>query len=171
MSNYRRAYVNGGTYFFTLTTWQRRPILIEYIDALRAAFRKEKKKRPFDINAIVILPDHLHCIMSLPVGDINYSTRWKCIKQHFSKQIETLVNHRQEKQVWQRRFWEHVIRDEHDLNNHLAYIFYNPVKHGYVEKPLDWQYSSFTHSATTDYPNTSIIPDVIQEMTQQMKME
>nr|VFK37992.1 MAG: putative transposase [Candidatus Kentron sp. TC]VFK39045.1 MAG: putative transposase [Candidatus Kentron sp. TC] len=112
--------------------------------------------RPFGIDAIVILPDHLHCIWRLPPDEVDYSTRWKRIKQEFSRTIPAESNHRAEKRLWQRRFWEHVIRDEKDWENHMIYIYYNPVKHGYAKKPLDWQYSSFAHREQVSYPNVGM---------------
>jgi putative transposase len=91
----------------------------------------------------VILPDHLHCLWRLPEKEKNFSTRWRLIKRYFSMEINTAINHRKEKEVWQRRFWEHVIRDEDDWKNHMDYIHYNPVKHQLVQSPGDWQHSSF----------------------------
>nr|VFK22906.1 MAG: putative transposase [Candidatus Kentron sp. LFY] len=171
MSYYRRAYVPGGCYFFTAVTWKRKPLLVRHIDRLREAFRKAKTAQPFEIDAIVVFPDHLHCIWQLPFDDADYSTRWKRIKQEFSKNIPARLNHRKEKQLWQRRFWEHVIRDERDWENHMAYIYYNPVKHGYVERPLDWQYSSFAYRGQAVYPNENKIPERVGELAVQMPVE
>ncbi len=103
-------------------------------------------KQPFTIDAIVVLPDHLHCLWQLPAGDTDFSGRWHLLKRYFSIGIETLVNDRHEKEVWQRRFWEHLIHNEEDWEKHLDYIHYNPVKHGYVTGPLDWPYSSFSRA-------------------------
>ena len=105
--------------------------------------KKTKQKYPFDIKAIVVLPDHLHTIWKLPAQDHDFSKRWRLIKQIFSKSIQGETNHRGEKNIWQKRFWEHLIRDEQDYKQHMNYIFYNPVKHGYVDKAIDWPYSSF----------------------------
>ncbi len=143
MVNYRRVYVPGGTYFFTIVTEHRQPILIQHIDNLREAFRKTKKKYPFSIEAIVVLPDHLHTIWKLPVDDSDYSLRWRLIKRSFSNEFKAFDRNaskikKQEKNIWQRRFWEHLIRDDNDLRIHFDYIHYNPVKHGLVMKPADW---------------------------------
>jgi len=155
MSQYKRNYEKGGTYFFTIVTYKRQKIFIKApIDILRACFKKAISKAPFTIEAIVILPDHLHCIWRLPDGDTDFSTRWKAIKGEFSinyKQIigapEQNISESMKKKgeigVWQRRFWEHTIRDEKDFRNHCDYIHYNPVKHGYVQAPGEWPHSSF----------------------------
>lgn len=147
MSQYRRCYQSGGNYFFTLVTHQRHPIFAnpEKVEQLKAAINKVKKKYPFSLNAIVVLPDHLHCLWRLPENDKDFSTRWRLIKRYFSMEINTLINHRKEKEVWQRRFWEHIIRDENDWKKHMDYIHYNPVKHGLVKSPTDWQHSSFNY--------------------------
>lgn len=150
MPHYIRAYVPGGTYFFTVNLLERkRRLLVERIDALRNAFRIVKQQRPFRIDAIVILPDHLHCIWTMQPDDCDYSTRWRLIKSAFSGTIEPgerLTRRRQvksERGIWQRRFWEHAIRDQDDFDRHLDYIHYNPVKHGWVEKVSEWPHSSF----------------------------
>lgn len=137
---YRRSRQTGGHYFFTVVTHQRQPLLTmpENIERLRAAFRREMEKRMFVIDAIVILPDHLHALWRLPEGDADYSGRWSRIKRHFSAgcvgiraaQSASRQNKR-EKPVWQRRFWEHTIRDDEDWRSHMDYIHYNPVKNGY----------------------------------------
>ncbi len=145
MSEYRRVYQPGAHYFFTLVTYKRRPIFAnpDNIKHLKTAINKVKKKHPFSLNAIVILPDHLHCLWKLPENDPDFSTRWRLIKQHFSKEIDVAINHRNEKEVWQRRFWEHAIRDENDWQRHMDYIHYNPVKHELAAAPKDWEPSSF----------------------------
>jgi len=145
MSQYQRVFIPGGTFFFTVVTHRRKPIFNneDNIQLLREAMRKVKLTRPFDIDAIVILPDHLHCIWQLPENDSDYSGRWREIKKSVSKHITHKKNSRNERDVWQRRFWEHVIRDDQDWRNHMDYIHYNPVKHGYVKSPIDWQWSSF----------------------------
>jgi putative transposase len=150
---YRRAKTPGATYFFTVVTHNRRKILCqpENVDLLRNAFRYVMGKYPFKIDAISILLDHLHCIWTLPEGDADFSIRWRLIKSYFSRQchpqyqgnISTSRQNKKEKAVWQRRFWEHQIRDELDFLNHVEYIHYNPVSHGLVTAPKDWQYSSF----------------------------
>ncbi|GAA6623568.1 REP-associated tyrosine transposase [Scytonema sp. NUACC26] len=150
---YRRVKVDGGTYFFTIVTHNRRKFLCEpsNISLLRDAFRYVLEQHPFKIEAIAILPEHIHCIWTLPEGDCDYSTRWRLVKSYFSHrcasiyrgEISTSRKKKQEQAIWQRRFWEHQIRDEKDFINHLEYIHYNPVKHGLVVAPKDWEYSSF----------------------------
>ena len=153
MRTYKRLKVKGGCYFFTVVLEQRRnnPILIDHIDALREAFRQVQQKHPFKMEAVVILPDHLHCLWRLPEDCDDYSMRWRLIKSKFSQAIkkgEVISKSRQrkaERGIWQRRFWEHLIRDDRDYQHHFDYIHYNPMKHGYVEEVKDWQYSSFHH--------------------------
>ena len=150
MPNYRRAHVPGGTFFFTLNLLDRRQcLLVEHIDALRAAFRAVRVMRPFAMDAAVVLPDHLHCLWSLPPEDADFSTRWRLIKAHFARSVprgEYLSGRRLrsgERGVWQKRFWEHQIRDESDFEAHVDYIHFNPVKHGHAEAAKDWPHSSF----------------------------
>jgi putative transposase len=150
MPNTIRAYIPGGTYFFTVNLLERRRrLLVENIEPLRNAFRTVKQQRPFQIEAIVILPDHLHCLWTLPPDDCDFSTRWRLIKSAFSRAIEpgerisTRRQVKSERGIWQRRFWEHAIRDQSDFDRHLDYIHYNPVKHGLVERVSEWPYSSF----------------------------
>ena len=150
---YKRARAEGGTYFFTVVTYQRRKFLCvpENVALLREAFRYVMARHPFKIDAFVLLPDHLHCIWTLPEGDGNFSTRWRLIKSYFTRKCATVCRghpsasrrRKGEQAVWQRRFWEHRIRDEGDFIQHLEYIHFNPVKHGLVQAPRDWQYSSF----------------------------
>src|SRR5512146_1212838 len=151
--DYRRVYVPGGTYFFTIVTYERRPILWtpEAVEKLREAFRYTIERHPFTLVASVILPDHMHFIWTLPEESRDFSTRWRLIKSHFSRNWHSkgTISESESRQkkgeadVWQRRFWEHMIRDEVDLSNHVEYIHYNPVKHGLVSSPADWEYSSF----------------------------
>ncbi len=150
MPQYRRAVVPGGTFFFTVAILERhRKLLTEHIDHLRASFLAARQRRPFTVEAIVILPDHLHCIWTLPPDDVDFSTRWHDIKARFAARIpkgEKLSERRMkkgERGIWQRRFWEHVIRDEGDYARHVDYIHYNPVKHGHAARVADWPYSSF----------------------------
>lgn len=151
MTNYRRLYTPNSTWFFTVNLAERKnnPLLIEHIDSLRAAFRYVKTRHPFHINAIVILPEHLHCIWTLPPDDSNYSNRWNQLKGHFSRSIAkgeristSRAKHR-ERGIWQRRFWAHLIMNQDDFNRHVDYIHWNPVKHGWVTQVADWRYSSF----------------------------
>ena len=150
MSEYRRAVQHGGVFFFTVVTYRRKTVFgSQYaIDVLRESFRCEMRRRPFTIEAIVILPDHLHCLWRLPENDTDYSSRWKEIKKSTTKQLSVNRNHRKEGDVWQRRYWEHQIRDEKDWRTHMDYIHYNPVKHGYVTAPGLWKYSSFSSWVT-----------------------
>jgi putative transposase len=121
VSNYRRAYFPGGIYFFTVVTLNRVPVFTDEdrVETLRQAFRKVMATRPFEIDAMVILPEHLHCIWRMPEGDADYSSRWREIKKAVSRQIRTATNARNERMVWQRRFWEHAIRDEEDWRKHV----------------------------------------------------
>ncbi|HEV8721971.1 MAG TPA: transposase [Candidatus Binatia bacterium] len=154
MSEYRRAYVPDGTYFFTVKTLERQPILTQehYRLALREAIIDVRTKLPFQSLAWVLLPDHLHAIWKLPESDADFSMRWSLIKQHVTRQcadraatvlVSQSRQRRREGTISQRRFWEHLIRDETDLERHVDYIHYNPVKHGYVRRTADWPYSTF----------------------------
>jgi putative transposase len=155
MPNYRRARVPGGTYFFTVAIAERRrSLLTDRIDDSRHAFRVAHAARSFVIDAIlidtiVILPDHLHCLWTLPPGDADFPVRWAHIKQAFSHPIPWGEYRRasriakRECGLWQRRYWEHVIADDDDMKNHFDYIHYNPAKHGHVAKVADWPHSSF----------------------------
>ncbi len=158
-------------YFFTLVTEQRQPLLTlpENIDLLRTAFQREKTAHPFEMDAVVILPDHLHCLWLLPENDTDYSKRWARIKRYFSTGCTgiTLIPSasrlaKRERPVWQRRFWEHRIRDEEDWRRHMDYIHYNPVKHGHAASPWDWPHSSLRQCAARGwYPeNWSVAPDM-----------
>lgn len=144
MSKYRRARITGATYFFTVVTWKRRRWFDDasQVERLKASFRYAMVRRPFKLDAIVVLPDHLHCMWTLK-DDSDFSTRWQMIKTHFSRSVQTRIGSKGAKQVWQPRFWEHVIRDEQDYHRHLDYIHYNPVKHGLVTQPEKWPHSSF----------------------------
>ncbi len=145
MSNYKRVYIPGGIFFFTLVTHHRKPLFADELNikALRHAFIKVKSIRNFQIDAIVILPDHLHSIWRLPENDVDYSGRWREIKKVTSREINFRSNRANERPIWQRRFWEHSIQDEEDWRRHMDYIHYNPVKHGLVTRPADWEWSSF----------------------------
>ena len=155
MPNYRRNYIKGGTYFFTVVTDKRANILCSKLarDCLRQAIKNCQTRWPFEGLAWVLLEDHLHTIWTLPEGDDRYSLRWAWIKKEFSKTyllaggVEQTKSHskqrRNERGIWQRRFWEHSIIDDNDLHRHIDYIHYNPVKHGLVNCPKDYPYSSF----------------------------
>ncbi len=160
---YRRAFVPGGCYFFTLVTKNRQKLFVDNktVDVLRNAFRRVMIKRPFEIDAIVVLPDHLHCIWTLPEGDADFATRWRLIKTWFTKHCDTNIRRmpgpdqarRGEQSIWQHRYWEHLLRDEADYRHHVDYIHYNPVKHGRASSPADWPYSSFRR-----YVKVGILP-------------
>ena len=155
MPNYRRYFVQGGSFFFTLVTANRMPIFREEpaCRLLGSCLRAEREKRSFRTEAIVLLPDHLHTIWSLPAGDASYSIRWAAIKASFTRlwlesggmEQEVTPGRRRElrRGVWQARFIEHTIRDEDDWENHVQYIHYNPVKHSMVSCPQEWPWSSF----------------------------
>ena len=155
MSWYRRWREPGGIYFFTVVAYGRRPILVSELarPLLRDALETTGGERPLEILAMVLLPDHLHTLWQLPPGDDNYSTRWRLIKSRFTRSMldagyeepprNASRRAKQEHTIWQRRGWEHTIRDEDDWKQHLDYIHYNPVKHGYVAAPRDWPYSTF----------------------------
>lgn len=141
--HYRRAFAPGGCFFFTLVTHRRRPVFAsaQAVGVLRSAFCNVRQSRPFDIDAMVVLPDHLHCIWSLPPGDADFSTRWRLIKTWSTKHCEP--GHRAQA-MWQQRYWEHQVRDDADFARHVDYIHYNPVKHGLALSAGDWPYSSFS---------------------------
>lgn len=150
MPDYRRHRVAGATYFFTVNLLDRdSTLLVDHIDALRQTVARVRTLMPFHIDGWVVLPDHLHCLWTLPEEDGNFPKRWQAIKMGFSRKIpsgEPLSTSRRlrgERGIWQRRFWEHTIRDERDYATHLDYIHFNPVKHGYAAHPADWQFSSF----------------------------
>ena len=150
MPNYRRIWIPGGSYFFTVAVAERgTSLLTDHIGNLRQAFRTVRQARPFEITAMAVLPDHLHCIWTLPTGDSDYALRWAGIKAAFSaslpadRNLRDSLRRKRERGLWQRRYWEHVLRDERDLAAHVDYIHYNPVKHGLVECAAQWPYSSF----------------------------
>jgi putative transposase len=145
---YRRNFLQGGTFFFTVTLEDRRASwLTSHIAVLREALRAARAARPFQIGAMVVLPDHLHCIFTLPDGDTAYPQRWQHIKRHFTgalvrSGVELPCRDKTGRVLWQRRYWEHTIRDDEDYRRHVDYIHYNPVKHGLVANPVDWPHSS-----------------------------
>jgi putative transposase len=149
MPNYRRYRLENRPVFVTLVTAARKPFLVDHLEELRAAFGCVKQRHPFEFPAWVMLPDHCHFIMDLPEGDGDFSTRINLIKGAFSRRVPDFAAvpegraRRRERSVWQRRFWDHMIRDDEDFRRHLDYIHYNPVKHGYVEEPGEWPHSSF----------------------------
>jgi putative transposase len=148
MVRYRRNFVPGGTFFFTVALDDRRSsTLVDHVVLLRAAFRKTRDERPFSIDAVVILPDHLHAIMTLPPGDSDFSGRWRRIKGVFTRSVVAAGmpvsrDRRGEYALWQSRFWEHTIRDDADFERCTDYIHFNPVKHRLVPSPAAWPFSS-----------------------------
>ena len=161
MSNYRRAYITGGTWFFTVNLLQRKNnnLLVRHIAELREVVRNVKQKYPFTIDAWVILPEHMHCVWTLPEGDVDFSTRWRLIKSGFSRRIPKTEYRSEvrikanERGIWQRHYWEHLIRDGLDYQRHIDYVHVNPLKHGWVKQVRDWEYSTFHR-----YVQTGIYP-------------
>lgn len=158
----------GGCYFFTVNLLERRgnDLLTRHSDHLRDAVRVVRRSRPFAIDAWVVLPDHLHCVWTLPPGDDDFSTRWRVIKTVFARSLP--VNERRsaarmrsgERGIWQRRFWEHSIRDDEDFATHVDYVHFNPVKHGYVRQVADWPHSTFKACVRRgQYPEAWLGPD------------
>ncbi|MEO4047827.1 transposase [Pseudomonas sp. CAU 1711] len=151
MPQYRRLWCPGGTYFVTHTLRRRQgnDLLVRHVELLRTAVHTVRAAHPFHIHGWVVLPDHLHCVIELPDADSNFALRWRLIKLIFSRglppveQRSALNRSRGEHGIWQRRYWEHLIRDEVDLRAHLDYLHFNPVKHGLVERVEDWPYSTF----------------------------
>ncbi|WP_374498143.1 REP-associated tyrosine transposase [Vogesella indigofera] len=150
---YRRALLAGASYFFTVVTEQRRPVFAaeKEVNLLRDVFREVRQRYPFQIDAAVVMPDHLHCIWTLPAGDADYALRWRLIKTGFTKACDAswrgpppaARQSKGQQAVWQNRYWEHLLRDDDDFRRHVEYIHYNPVKHGLVAHVRDWPYSSF----------------------------
>jgi putative transposase len=150
MPNYRRAFVRGDCWFFTINLLDRRSTLLtDQIGPLREAIRFTRRRSAFRIDAFVVLPDHMHAIWTLPVDDADFSTRWRLIKSRFAKaipkgeQLSRVRRARGERGIWQRRFWEHLIRDDADYARHVEYCYINPVKHALASRVRDWPYSSF----------------------------
>jgi putative transposase len=149
MPNYRRARIDGGTFLFTVTLADRSSDLLTHeIERLRAAYRSVQNERPFRTIAVCVLPDHLHAIWRLPHADTDFARRWSLIKRGFSHGLAARPRSpsklaKREKGIWQRRSWEHAIRDDADLKRHVDYIHFNPVKHGLVSRVRDWPHSSF----------------------------
>jgi putative transposase len=155
MSRYRRSDTTGATYFFTVVAYRRQPILCDapIRQALRAAIEAVRNARPFVIDAWVLLPEHLHCIWTLPPDDNDFPTRWAMIKRKVSLACGEQYKHpewmtaskhkHRESTLWQRRYWEHQIRDEADFRRHMNYLHWNPVKHGHARSAGEWPYSTF----------------------------
>ena len=150
MSRYRRSRARGSTFFFTIALADRSSsALADHIGLLRIAYRRVLRARSFHTLAICVLPDHLHAIWRLPANDRDFSARWSWIKSGFSRELPApplrsrSKRSKRDKGIWQRRFWEHEIRDDVDLERHVEYTHYNPVKHGLVRCVSEWPYSSF----------------------------
>jgi putative transposase len=150
MTAYRRNFVPGGSFFFTVNLADRKlSLLTAHVEVLREAFRLTRQRHPFTIDAIVVLPDHVHAVWTMPDGDADFATRWRLIKSTFSRSLprgEPVSASRaakSERGVWQRRYWEHTIRDEGDFGRHVNYIHINPLKHGLVGRVREWEASSF----------------------------
>lgn len=151
MPNYRRAFIPGGTWFFTVNLLERRSndLLLREIDLLRTTVKQVRERHPFEIDAWVVLPDHLHCVWTLPPGDADFSLRWRLIKSAFSRALPKTERRSSvrkaagERGIWQRHYWEHFIRDDSDYQRHVDYVHVNPVKHDYVSRVADWPYSTF----------------------------
>jgi putative transposase len=157
MPNYRRAFVSGGCWFFTVNLLNRRSrLLTDQIDALREAMRRTQARHPFTIDAMVVLPDHIHAVWTLPPGAADFSLRWRLIKIDFAKAVpktewrNPVRTARGERGIWQRRFWEHMIRDDEDFRRHIEYCYINPVRHGLVTRVRDWPHSSFHRDVQAD---------------------
>ena len=151
MPDYRRAWQPGGTYFFTVNLLQRsgNDLLVRRIDALREAIRRVRLRHPFTIHGWVVLPDHMHCVVELPAGDADFALRWRLIRSGFSKAMPAaewrspVRQRRGERGIWQRRYWEHLVRNEADFAAHMDYVHFNPVRHGLVARVADWPHSTF----------------------------
>ena len=151
MPNYRRAWHPGGTYFFTVNLLQRQDndLLIRHVALLRNAVRSVRQRHPFRVHGWVVLPDHLHCVIELPKDEADFAVRWRLIKGTFSKGLSITEQRsevrmaRGERGIWQRRYWEHMVRDEADFRAHMDYIHINPLKHGLVKQVSEWPYSTF----------------------------
>jgi putative transposase len=151
MPDYRRAWHPGGAYFFTVNLLQRQgnDLLTRQVELLRAAVRSVRHRHPFTIHGWVVLPDHLHCVIELPAHVADFATRWRLIKMGFSKALpqgerrSSVRVRRGERGIWQRRYWEHLIRDDADFRAHMDYVHVNPVKHGLVKRVCEWPYSTF----------------------------
>jgi putative transposase len=150
MTSYRRNFLPGASFFFTVNLADRKlALLTEHIALLREAFRETRRRHPFAIDAIVILPDHIHAVWTMPEGDADFATRWRLIKSTFSRNISSAEPisasraAKRERGIWQRRYWEHTIRDQGDFARHVDYVHINPLKHGLVDRVCEWEASSF----------------------------
>ncbi|MCP3878296.1 MAG: transposase [Sulfitobacter sp.] len=178
MPRYRRQNAQGSTWFFTIVTYKRRAFLCgdEVCTALRCSIKKVQTKYPFKIEAWVLLPDHFHCIWTLPDQDSNFQLRISLMKRYVTQSCAGFLHQeslntpsrrkRKESTIWQRRFWEHQIQSEKDLKTHMDYIHYNPVKHELCQSPIEWPYSTI-HRLTKEgvYPeNWASDPNTTSEL-------
>jgi putative transposase len=175
MPNYLRNRVPGGTYVFTVNLANRRSdLLVREIETLRTAIRAVRRATPFHIDAWVVLPDHMHCIWTLPEADADYSGRWWDIKVRFSKAVPHAGSlppntpARKGRGIWQKRFWEHTIRDDRDYRAHMDYVHFNPVKHGLAAHPADWPYSTFRNCVTLGFYDAAWAPAENETMSSGM---
>ena len=183
MSVYKRILLPGRTYFFTVALADRRSrLLVQHIDLLRQAFAAAMSDRPFQCDAMVVLPDHIHAVWTMPEGDADYSKRWGAIKARFVMGLRRagfsppvdlpvirsgryaglkpgLRKDKREVGIWQRRFWEHCIRDEADYAMHMRYCWLNPVKHGLVRRAVDWPYSSIHRDMRRGFVESDVLGD------------
>ena len=183
MTNYRRTFVKGGYYFFAVVSYDRQRFFHETAarEILHKVFDEVRNKRPFEIIAMVLLPEHLHCVWKLPEGDSDFSTRWRLIKTKFTKTYlgnggkEILQsNSRKKKQqrgIWQRRFWEHRIRDRKDLQRHIDYIHYNPIKHNLVKDLANWPWSTYHKYIESGKYSKAYFTDIQEELNEMFVYE
>ncbi len=157
MSKYQRLFIPGGTSFFTVYLADRSArTLVERVDLLRAAYNKVASAHPVICHAMVVLPDHLHAVWTLPDGDADLSIRWQKIKTDFlshlpaSESLNPSKTRKGEKGIWQRRFWGHAIRNSADFHRHVDYCHYDPVRHGLVRQPEDWEHSTIHRAPSSD---------------------
>jgi putative transposase len=151
MPDYRRVWHPGGTYFFTVNALQRHgnDLFVRHIGVFREVLRDVRRRHPFTIHGWVVMHGHMHCVIELPLGDTDFALCWRLIKADFSKRLpvnerrSAVRRSRRERGIWQRRYWEHLIRDEADFRAHMDYVHFNPVKHGHVTRVADWPYSTF----------------------------
>jgi len=174
MPNYIRAKFEGAYYFFTVVTYRRRKLFCsEWARrCLREAIRRTQSQYPYESVAFCLLPEHLHCLWKLPADDADFSIRWSLIKGLFTRgyrrhpgsrvRVTPSRARKGEACIWQRRFWEHRIRDEHDLQKHVDYIHYNPVKHGLVKHLEDWPWSTYHQCVKEGLYGRAIDPDAIE---------
>ncbi len=165
MPNYRRMRIPGGCWFFTVNLRDRSSkLLLERVGVLNETVWRVQRKLPFQIDAWVVLPDHLHAMWTLPPGDSDFPTRWREIKVGFSKAVPK----GQERRIWQRGYWEHLIQDDRDFDHHLDYCWFNPVKHGLVSRVEDWPHSTF-HRDMADAPKPGDFERALAEHAKQSR--